>query len=45
MRVGIAADRGGLTLKGQLAESLRGSGHQVVDFAARHQGPADDYPE
>lgn len=45
MRVGIAADHGGLTLKGQLAESLRGSGYQVVDFGAHHQDPADDYPD
>ena len=34
MRVGIAADHGGLILKGQLAESLRGSGYDVVDFGA-----------
>lgn len=32
MRVGIAADHGGFTLKGQVAESLRGSGFEVVDF-------------
>jgi ribose 5-phosphate isomerase B len=45
MRVGIAADHGGLTLKGQLAESLRGSGYDVVDFGAHHLDPEDDYPD
>jgi ribose 5-phosphate isomerase B len=39
MRVGIAADHGGFALKGQLAELLRGSGYEVVDFGA------DDYPD
>ena len=32
MRVGIAADHGGFTLKTQVAESLRGAGYAVVDF-------------
>jgi len=45
MRVGIAADHGGLTLKGQLAESLRGSGYDVVDFGAHQLDPEDDYPD
>ena len=34
MRVGIAADHGGFVLKGQVAEFLRASGHEVVDFGA-----------
>jgi ribose 5-phosphate isomerase B len=34
MRVGIAADHGGFTLKEQLAELLRGSEYEVVDFGA-----------
>ena len=45
MRVGIAADHGGLTLKEQLAESLRGSKHEVVDFGAYSLDPGDDYPD
>jgi ribose 5-phosphate isomerase B len=45
MRVGIAADHGGLTLKEQLAESLRGSGHEVVDYGAHCLDPGDDYPD
>ncbi len=36
MHVGIAADHGGFTLKGEMAELLRGAGHEVVDFGA-HQ--------
>ena len=45
MRVGIAADHGGFTLKGQVAESLRGSGYEVVDFGAHQLNPGDDYPD
>lgn len=45
MRVGIAADHGGFALKGQLAELLRGSGYEVVDFGAQQLNPADDYPD
>ncbi len=45
MRVGIAADHGGLALKGQLAELLRDSGYDVVDFGAHHLDPEDDYPD
>jgi len=45
MRVGIAADHGGLTLKEQLAESLRGSGYEVVDFGAHCLDSGDDYPD
>jgi len=44
-RVGIAADHGGLELKKQLSEQLRGSGFEVVDFGARGLDPADDYPD
>ena len=45
MRVGIAADYGGFTLKEQLAGSLRGSGYQVVGFGAHPMDPEDDYPD
>jgi ribose 5-phosphate isomerase B len=45
MRVGIASDHGGFALKAQVAESLRGSGHEVVDFGAHQLDPGDDYPD
>jgi len=45
MRVGMAADHGGFTLEGQVAELLRGSGYEVVDFGAHELNPEDDYPD
>ena len=45
MRVGIAADHGGFTLKGEVAASLLGSGYEVVDFGAQLLTPSDDYPD
>ncbi len=45
MRVGIAGNHGGFTLKGRLAESLRGSGFEVVDFGAHQLKPEDDYAD
>ena len=45
MRVGIASDHGGFALKEQLADSLRGSGYEVVDFGAHQMDPEDDYPD
>jgi ribose 5-phosphate isomerase B len=44
-RVGIAADHGGLTLKAELVEFLRGSEYEVVDFGAHEIDPEDDYPD
>jgi len=45
MRLGIAADHGGLELKNRLASDLRAMGHEVVDFGAFEPDPADDYPD
>jgi ribose 5-phosphate isomerase B len=45
MRVAIAADHGGFALKGQVAELLRRSGYEVVDFGAHRLDGADDYPD
>ncbi len=45
MQIGIAADHGGFALKEELAEALRGSGHDVVDFGAYQLSPGDDYPD
>ena len=42
MRVGIASDHGGFVLKEQIAELLRGAGHEVVDFGANQLSPGDD---
>jgi ribose 5-phosphate isomerase B len=45
MRLGVAADHGGLELKNQLAEALRAEGHEVRDFGASSSLPEDDYPD
>ena len=44
MRIGIAADHGGFTLKGELKQSLRHAGYDVADFGAGRLNPEDDYP-
>jgi ribose 5-phosphate isomerase B len=43
--VGIAADHGGFDLKEQLAEDLRRSDYEVLDFGTYELLPADDYPD
>ena len=45
MRVGIATDHGGFTLKQDLAVRLRVAGHEVVDFGAHSFSPTDDYTD
>jgi ribose 5-phosphate isomerase B len=45
MRLGIAADYGGFALKQTLAESLRNSGYEIVDFGANQFDSGDDYPD
>ncbi|QDU87906.1 6-phosphogluconolactonase [Pirellulimonas nuda] len=45
MRVGIAADHGGLSLKLELAQWLRDAGHEAVDFGANELCSEDDYPD
>ena len=45
MRVGIATDHGGFTLKEELLGRLRAAGHEVVDFGAHVFDPTDDYPD
>jgi ribose 5-phosphate isomerase B len=45
MRVGIAADHGGFVLKAEVAQWLRDSGYEVIDFGAHQFNPADDYPD
>ena len=45
MRLGIAADHGGLELKKRLLSDLRAMGHEMVDFGAHEPDPDDDYPD
>jgi ribose 5-phosphate isomerase B len=45
MRVGIATDHGGFSLKEELVAHLRQAGHEVVDFGAHDLDPIDDYPD
>ena len=45
MRVAIGADHAGFPLKGPVAETLRGLGHEVVDIGAHSLDPSDDYPD
>jgi ribose 5-phosphate isomerase B len=45
MRVGIATDHGGFSLKEDLATHLREAGHEVVDAGAYRLNPSDDYPD
>lgn len=45
MRLGIAADHGGYTLKDGLAAALRQAGHEVLDLGAFRLTPDDDFPD
>jgi ribose 5-phosphate isomerase B len=45
MRVGIATDHGGFSLKEEMVAQLRAAGHEVVDFGAHTLSPDDDYPD
>lgn len=45
MRVGIATDHGGFSLKKELVARLRDAGHEIVDFGAHTLDPDDDYPD
>jgi len=45
MRLGIAADHGGVELKAQLTKALKGAGFVVTDFGAQKLVPGDDYPD
>ena len=43
MRVGIATDHGGFSLKEELLSQLRAAGHEVVDFGAHHLSEGDGH--
>ena len=45
MRVGIATDHGGFSLKEKIAAKLNAAGHKVMDFGAYSLNPTDDYPD
>ena len=45
MRVGIATDHGGFSLKEELVAQLRTAGHEIVDYGAFELTPGDDYPD
>src|SRR5215813_15577342 len=45
MRIGIATDHGGFSLKEELLGQLRAAGHEVVDFGAHRLSEGDDYTE
>jgi ribose 5-phosphate isomerase B len=45
MRVGIATDHGGFSLKEELIRHLRAAGHEIVDFGAYALDADDDYPD
>jgi ribose 5-phosphate isomerase B len=45
MRVGIATDHGGFSLKEELVGQLRAAGHEIVDFGAHDLNQGDDYPD
>jgi ribose 5-phosphate isomerase B len=45
MRVGIATDHGGFSLKQEIVVQLRAAGYEVVDFGAHVVNPRDDYTD
>ncbi len=45
MIIGIAADHGGFDLKKTIHDFLISQQHQVIDFGAYENNPADDYPD
>jgi ribose 5-phosphate isomerase B len=45
MRVGIATDHGGFSLKQEIVAQLRAAGYEVVDFGAHVVNPRDDYTD
>src|SRR5450631_4075220 len=45
MKIGVAADHGGFSMKQRIATALKSAGHEVTDFGALQLNPADDYPD
>ena len=45
MRIGIASDHAGFTLKKLLKKELANLGHTIVDYGPSTLSPKDDYPD
>ncbi len=45
MRIGIASDHGGFSLKEEMSARLKNGGIDVADFGPVKLDPADDYPD
>lgn len=45
MKLAIAADHGGFSLKADLVEVLKQAGHDVIDLGAHEYLAGDDYPD
>jgi len=45
MRIGVATDHGGFSLKEELVRHLSEAGHEVIDVGAYSFSPGDDYPD
>lgn len=45
MKIGIAADHRGVTLKSQLISQLEAEGYEVCDYGAFGKNPEDDFPD
>ncbi len=45
MKIAIAADHGGFSLKADVVKWIEGLGHQVADLGAHQYDAVDDYPD
>lgn len=45
MKIGIAADHGGFSLKEAVRAALESAGHEITDFGAFVEQKDDDYPD
>ncbi len=45
MKIAIAADHGGFSLKADIVELLKQAGHEPIDLGAHEYIAADDYPD
>src|SRR5690349_9506613 len=45
MRLGVATDHGGFSLKEDMVNRLRMAGHEIVDFGAYKLDQGDDFPD
>ena len=45
MRIGLAADHGGFSMKQEMLAALEKAGHTVVDYGAVVLNQVDDYPD